>query len=75
MAIFITKNGKVLRIPDKLSIRQKEIVAEFNQKDTNRVTSGRGMSSLGEPFKVSKPSSKIKQSDLIRMQRDAGVRG
>lgn len=67
MAIFITKNGKVLRLPDKLSKRQKEIVDEFNQ-------SGRGMSSLGEPFTVKKSSPKIKESDLMRMQREAGFR-
>ncbi|GEM_PF-4312131 len=72
MAIFITKNGKVLRIPDKISKRQKEIVEEFNQRDI--IISGRGMSSLGEPFTVKKPSTKIKDSDLMRMQREAGFR-
>jgi len=71
MAIFITKNGKVLRIPDKISKRQIEIVEQFNQ---SQVTSGRGMSSLGEPFTVKKPSAKIKESDLMRMQREAGFR-
>jgi len=55
--------------------RQKEILRELKQQDTLRLSSGRGMSNLGEPFKVSKPSAKLTDSTLIRMQRDAGVRG
>ena len=51
-----------------IKIRQREIVSEFNRR---QVSSGRGMSNLGEPFKVSK-SKKLSQSALIGMQRDRG---
>lgn len=51
-----------------VKIRQKEILREIQLK------SG-GMSDLGEPFKVDRKPTKLSQSDLIRMQRDAGIRG
>lgn len=46
--------------------RQKEILRDLKIKGSG------GMSDLGEPFTVTKHSSKLSQSDLIRMQRDAG---
>jgi len=51
-----------------IKMRQKEIISEFNRR---QVSSGRGMSNLGEPFTVSK-SKKLSQSALIGMQRDRG---
>ena len=53
-----------------IKMRQKEIISEFNRR---QVSSGRGMSNLGEPFTVSK-SRKLSQKDLLRMQREAGIR-
>jgi hypothetical protein len=57
-----------------LRIRQAEIVRQFKEKQKQREF-GRGMSTLGEPFTVEKkrPQS-LKQSDVIRMQREAGFR-
>jgi len=49
-----------------IKMRQKQIINEFNRR---QVSSGRGMSNLGEPFKVSK-TRRISQADLIRMQRE-----
>ncbi len=53
-----------------IKMRQKQIINEFNRR---QVSSGRGMSNLGEPFKVSK-SKKLSQTDLLKMQREAGFR-
>ena len=53
-----------------IKMRQREIISEFNRR---QVSSGRGMSNLGEPFTVSK-SRKLSQKDLLRMQREAGIR-
>jgi len=56
-----------------IRMRQAEIVKQFKQKEKQREF-GRGMSTLGEPFKVEKKPPSLTQSDLIRMQRDAGPR-
>jgi len=49
-----------------IKMRQKQIIGEFNRR---QVSSGRGMSNLGEPFTVKK-TQRISQADLIRMQRE-----
>lgn len=49
-----------------IKMRQKQIINEFNRR---QVSSGRGMSNLGEPFTVKK-TQRITQADLIRMQRE-----
>ncbi len=56
-----------------LHMRQAEIVRQFKQKEKKREF-GRGMSTLGEPFKVEKKPPGLTQADLARMQREAGVR-
>jgi hypothetical protein len=56
-----------------MRIRQQEIVRQFKEKEKQREF-GRGMSTLGEPFKVEKKRPSLNQADLARMQREAGHR-
>lgn len=57
-----------------LRMRQAEIIRQFKDKGKKQREFGRGMSTLGEPFTVEKKPPSLTQSDLIRMQRDAGPR-
>lgn len=59
-AVHARKN-QILR--ERTVVRQKEIIKEFNSDEFK-----------AEPFTV-KHGKDISQADLIRMQRDAGVRG
>jgi len=59
-AVHARKN-QILR--ERAVLRQKEILKEFKSDEFK-----------AEPFTI-KHSKTISQADLIRMQRDAGVRG